>query len=87
MENAKKLTEAGYGEAIILTDLDFDAAIIGVTGEGVVVYDYNKMLECLMVEHGCSLEEAVEHIDFNTIRAIQFMGEYAPIIMIALEDL
>ena len=34
-----------------------------------------------MNEEGWSEEDAVEWIDYNTVRAIPYMGEGAPIIM------
>lgn len=44
-----------------------------------VVYSYEKMVECLMDEDGMSYEEAIEFIDYNTLRTVPYM-ENAPII-------
>lgn len=41
-------------------------------------------MECLMKE-GMSEEDADEWISYNTIRAIPYMGEYAPILMFGIE--
>ena len=40
------------------------------------------MVECLAKEMG--YEDAMEWIDFNTLRAIPYLGEGAPIIMYRL---
>ena len=57
----------------------FDEAIIGVTTQGLVVYDYDKCVEVLMKE-GMEEIEAVEHLEFNVVGA--YMGEGTPIFII-----
>jgi hypothetical protein len=42
------------------------------------------MVEWLVKEEEWSVEEAMEWIDYNTIRALPYMGEGAPIIMYPL---
>ena len=56
-------------------------AIIGISDDGRLVYSFSKMVECLMLSESMSYEEAVEFIDYNTLRAIPYMGEKAPIVM------
>ena len=87
MENREKLAEAGYEGAIVFDRPDYDNAIIGVTEDGRVVYDFNKMVDYLMVVDGMKRHEAVEFIEYNTIRALPYAGEKAPIIMFALKNL
>lgn len=79
------LCEMGHAEAVILDGPDFDEAIIGVTEEGRVVYDYALMIQCLCAFDGMSQLEAIEFIEYNTIRALQYAGEDAPIIMERLQ--
>lgn len=73
-------------EAIILGDMfmSYDNAIIGITTDGRVVYDYDKMIEELMQDEEWSYEEAAEWIDYNTIRALPYAGPCGPIIMYGL---
>ena len=59
----------------------YDEAIIGVSHEGRVIYSYDKLIETLVAHDGMSPEEAMEWIDYNTIRGIPYMGEKAPIVM------
>ena len=71
-------------EAIICDNPSFDNAIIGVTSNNCVVYDYNQMIAEMMIDDGCSYEDAVDWIDYNTIRSLPYTGENAPIIMYKL---
>ena len=48
-----------------------------------VVYDYDKMVGCLMDEDGMSEEEAIEFIDYNTLRTVPYMKN-APIIVMPI---
>ena len=68
-------------DAIVFDDMSYDGSIVGVTTDGRVVYDYDKMVEELMEDEEWSYEEAAEWIDYNTIRALPYVGENAPIIM------
>lgn len=69
----------GYDEAIVF-DPDFAPAAIGVSEEGRVVYDYELMVESLVSE-GMTYDDAVEFIDYNTIRSLPYIGPNAPIVM------
>lgn len=73
--------EMGHEETLVFDNPDFDEAIIGVTHDGKAVYDYDKMVYCLMKEDKISSEEAMDFIDYNTIRSLPYAGEYAPVIV------
>ena len=75
------ICEMGYEESVVFDSPDYDEAIIGVTDEGNVVYDYEAMVQDLMTKDGMSETEAIEFIDFNTIRAIPYAEDPKPIIM------
>lgn len=81
MTNREILTAAGYEEVIVLENPDFDNAIIGVTEDRRVIYSFEKMMEHLMEEHDMSQTDAEEFIFYNTIRALPYAGEGAPIVM------
>ena len=72
-------------EAIVFDNMSYDGSIIGVTTDGRVVYDYDKMVEELVQDEEWSYEEAMEWIDYNTIRALPYAGANAPIIMYSLQ--
>lgn len=68
-------------DAIIFEDPDFANAFIGHSEDGRAVYDYYQMVNCLKEEDHMTEEEAVEFIDYNTFRAMPYMGEKAPIVV------
>ena len=71
-------------DAIVFDNMSYDGSIVGVTTDGRVVYDYDKMVEELMEDEEWTYEEAVEWIDYNTIRALPYAGENGPIIMYSI---
>lgn len=85
MNAEDKLLDAGYKGIKYLTNYSYDDALIGVSEDGRAVYDYEKMIDWLIEEEGFSDEEAVDWIETNTLRALPYMGEGAPIIMYPLE--
>lgn len=78
-----------YDEEVVngmtmFTSPSYAAAVVAVTHDDRLVYDYNKMVECLMVDDGMTYEEAAEFIDYNTIRTLPYM-EKPPVIIMPLE--
>lgn len=74
----------GYEDSIIFENPDYDSAIVGVSDNGEVIYDFDKMVEHLMAEEDMTAEEAADFISYNSIRSLPYVGEGAPIIMYAL---
>lgn len=87
MSAEKRLLDAGYEGIKYLTNYSYDNALIGVSEDGRVIYDFEKMVDWLIEEENMTDEEAVEWIEYNTIRALPYMGEGAPIIMYPLENI
>ena len=81
MTNREVLCDLGYEDLIIFENPDYDSAIIGVSEDDRVIYDYYKMIDFLMDTDGMDVYEAADFIDYNTIRALPYAGEGAPIIM------
>lgn len=81
------LEENGYDpdEVKVLDNYSYDDALIGVTSDGRAVYDYNKMVEWLKEKEGWSDEQAVEWIDYNTVRALPYFGSDGPIVIYPFE--
>lgn len=83
------LCEMGHDEAVIFDGPDFDEAIVGVTDDGRVIYNYDAMVRSLAERDGISMEEAIDFIEYNTIRALEYYDlpdarEKPPIIMYPL---
>lgn len=81
MNAEERLLEAGFKGIKYLTNYSYDAALIGVSENYEAVYDYELMIEWLMKEEGWSVEDAIEWIEYNTIRALPYMGQGAPIVV------
>lgn len=73
-------------DTIVFDNPSFDNSIIGVTTDGQVVYDYDKMVEELMRDDDISEQEAIDWIEYNTIRAIPYAGEMAPVVMFVFKE-
>ena len=86
IERIKDLFE-DYECVILFKNFDYTDALVGVTMEGRAIYDYDKMVKWLMEKEGFTDElEAIEWIDYNTIRALPYAGDKAPLIMYSLEE-
>ena len=85
MNVEQMLLNNGHEGVVYLVNYDYSDAIIGITHDERLVYDFQKMVEWLVVEEEFTEIEALEWIEYNTIRALPYMGEGAPIIMYSLE--
>jgi hypothetical protein len=68
------VTETGH-EDVLLAD-GLDGAFIGLTPNGIAVYDRQKCVEC-MTEEGMDDEEAIEYLEYNTFNA--YVGIKTPL--------
>lgn len=85
-ELKERLVSLGYEGTIVLENPDFLSAIIGIDTDGRLIYRYDLMVEHLMETEGWDYVDAVEFIDYNTVRAIPYMGDMAPIICYSIEE-
>ena len=80
------LNEMGYEDLVVFEHPSYDSAIIGVNSDYTrAVYSFEKMVECLMKEDGMEYEEAVEFIEYNTLRALPYFPN-GPIVVYGIED-
>jgi hypothetical protein len=86
MTASERLQEYGYEDVIIFSDYSYDDALIGVTEDNRAVYDFDKMVDWLCRNHNFVETDAIEWIEYNTIRALQYAGAGAPIIMHRLPE-
>lgn len=85
MNVEERILNAGFEDVIYLVNYSYDDALIGITNDNRAVYDYNKMVEWLMKKESFTELEAIEWIDYNTIRALPYMDSNAPIIMYPID--
>lgn len=78
-EDIEEFVELCTDEGVMVLE-EYESAFMGVTTEGLAVYEYSKMIEYLL-DKEMTLEEAKNHLESNTIRACRYMGEKAPIIL------
>ena len=81
------LCDMGYEEAVVFDGPDYDEAIVGVSEEGRAIYDFDKMVQILVERDGMEEMEAIEFIEYNSIRALPYVAN-SPIVMtrLRLED-
>lgn len=86
MTNREILVDHGYEDLIVFENPDYDEAIIGVSHDDRVIYDYDKMIEYLVENEDMDIESAVDFISYDTMRAMPYAGDGAPIAMFKLEE-
>lgn len=81
MTAEEKVLDAGYEDVVLLSNYSYDDALIGISHDNRAVYDFDKMVEWLVQKEGWTETDAVEWIEYNTIRALPYFGASAPIIV------
>lgn len=82
IEEIKQYIEDITGEKVVLFfNHDYASAFIGISDDFRAIYDYNKMIDYVMKKEGIEELDATEWINYNTIRAMAYMGEKCPIIL------
>ena len=84
MDAKELLLDNGYEDVIVFENFSYDDALIGVSHDNRAVYDYEKMIEWLVFNEGFEPSEAIEWIDYNTLRALPYGGPDAPIVVYPL---
>ncbi|MAE86733.1 MAG: hypothetical protein CMB80_28620 [Flammeovirgaceae bacterium] len=54
-----------------------DNAIVGISTDGIVIYDYDKLADIFVKEGKLSYEEAYDHLGFNLCGS--YLGDFTPI--------
>ena len=80
MTNREILCDMGYESSVIFENPSYDPAIIGISEDERVIYDYDKMIKYLVTEDDMTIEEASDFISYNTIRSLPYVENH-PIIM------
>ena len=64
----------------------YDNSIIGISTSGCVIYDADLMIKEFAEENGCTIEESMDFVYHNTVRALSHVSsEYKPIIKESIE--
>ncbi len=69
-------------EAVVFNVPSYDNAIVGLSDDGKVIYDYDLMIKELTDDTALTEDEAIQYIDYNTIRTLPYIEEAVrPIIL------
>lgn len=72
-EELKELIDEMTDNGVILFENpDYYSAFIGISHDDAAIYDYELMVEYLIRVYEMEAEEAIEFIDFNTIRVLDY---------------
>lgn len=74
-------------ETIVFDNPSFDNSIIGITTDGQAVYSYDLMVKELMEDENLSEQDAIDWIEYNTLRSIPYAGTMAPIVVFMFKEM
>ena len=74
-----------YDEYVRFVEPSFENAIIGVSHDDRLIYSYDLMIKDYVDQYNCDVEEAIDWIEFNTIRSLPYY-ENSPIILMEVKD-
>lgn len=83
LESVRAILEEIAEEGLLYENPSYDNSIIGVSN-GRVVYDLDQMVEEYKTDNNCSYEEAIEFIEYNTLRANPYY-DMSPIVVEGME--
>lgn len=78
MTARERIENEGYEDVIIFDNPSYDDALVGITNDNRAVYDYEKMIEWLIINEGMDYDEATDFICWNDSF---YYGEGYPIII------
>jgi hypothetical protein len=84
------MREEYEGQGVVFLDPpELDTAILGTTlvqGNEVLVYSYQGLVEAFMRLDNLDRASAVEWVEYNTLRALPYMGDGAPVVVYLRES-
>lgn len=81
-DKLREFLKENFPDAIIFDDPEYDNSVVGISSEGNLIYDLNKMVIELAEDDNMSTDDAFEFIQYNTIRIIPYLPEQGrPIIV------
>lgn len=71
-------------DVVVFENPDFCTAFVGLSHDGRAIYDYDKMIDYLVMKEEMSAEDAVDHISYDTIRSLGYVSS-GPIILMPID--
>lgn len=72
IKELREYINEAYDEVCLFDNPSFDKSLIGITDEGEAIYGYNAMVEELAEDDNITSLEAMEFIDYNTMRSLPY---------------
>lgn len=79
--NGYSIEDLQEEETMFFRNPDFTTAIVGISEDNRVVYDYDKMIEFLVEYENMTYEDATDFVCSDTIRALHHFPGNKPIVM------
>ena len=75
-------------DAVVFDNEAYDNSIIGTTFDGRAIYVFEKMIKEYMEDNECNYDDAIEWIEYNTLRALPYARSYGkpPIILYSNDE-
>lgn len=86
MSVIEKLKDLGYEDVVIFDNPSYEDAIVGVSHDNRAIYDFNLMVMWLIENEEMEDIDAIEFIEYNTIRSLPYYDD-SPIILYPIDDL
>jgi len=83
-EIRENLCMMGSEDTVLFENPNYETAFLGISGDGRAIYDMDKMVEYLVETDGMTEDEAIEFIDYNSIRACDYIAN-SPIVLYKVE--
>ena len=68
-------------DSVIFENVAYDNSIIGTTLDGRVIYDYDLMVKEFADDEECTIDEAIDWVEYNTLRSLPYGGPKAPLVV------
>jgi len=75
----------GREDIIVFDNPSYVTAVVGISHDDRVIYSFEKMVEYLMETDKMEYEEAIEFIEYNTLRAMPYYPD-GPIVLMDEEQ-
>lgn len=83
-DNGYSIEDLKEEETILFRNPDYSSAICGMSDDYRAIYNYDRMLDFLVVTEQMSYEDAADFVSYDTIRSLSYCTGKKPIIMFPL---
>lgn len=66
--------DMGFENSIFFEDPSYQSAIIGISSNGNVCYDYDAMIDSLVKDDGMDENDAIDFVNSDTLRVLDYLN-------------